>query len=213
MKKVPYALIVLALLWVVLVSWSCDSKCPPSVTVEADAILIGFEDQSEIELSKGTPKFKEISDEAITILQSPFVAVEEAALPDYLEEVKLDSKFVEIRFAKPAKVPISRHVDKEDRDRYLTTEEGCRVLELTSAVFVFTGEYDGLLFEEENYARKWYVWDSKRSFGKLEKLVDAAADERLGLPASGPIFELAADLPSVDSMTIYRFEDPVVITE
>jgi len=213
MKNVPYVSLVLALMCFILVSWSCGPNCPPSVTVEADAILIGFEDRSAIELSKGTPKFKEISDEAIAILQSPFVAVEEATLPDYLEEVKLDSKFVEIGFAKPAEVPISRHVDKEDRDRYLTTEEGCRVLELTSAVFVFTGEYDGLLFEEENYARKWYVWDSKRSFGKLEKLVDAAADEGLGLPASGLIFELAADLPLVDSMTVYRFEDPVVTIE
>ena len=213
MKNVPYVSLVLALMCFVLAFWSCGPNCPPSVTVEADAILIGFEDQSAIELSKGTSKFKEISDEAIAILQSPFVAAEEVASPDNLEKVKRDNKFVEIGFAEPVEVPISRHIDKEDRDRYLTTEEGCRVLELTSAVFVFTGEYDGLLFEEENYAKDWYVWDSKRSFGKLEKLVDAAAREGLGLPASGPTFELAADLPSVDSMTVYRFKDPVVTTE
>lgn len=57
------------------------------------------------------------------------------------------------------------------------TDEGevYRILELTSAIFVFTGEYRRLVLCGP-YGTEWPEWGmlgSRRSFGNLEDMVDA----------------------------------------
>ena len=158
--------------WCVAPQYSSSGSLVPIVDVEADFVMVGFEDQSTIELTKGTSEFEAISAEAIAVFQGIYVAVEMVARPDEMETIKRDSKFVQIRFDQPVKVSISKLVQEEDKDRFLYDEAGYKVVELTSAVFVFTGEDAGLIFDEAADGTWWYVSESKRIFDWLEDMVD-----------------------------------------
>jgi len=151
----------------VLLGASCGPDIP-EIDVEADFITAGFEDHSTIELNKGSPGFTEINDEAIRIYQNIFGAYEELVGPDYLEEIiKYNNKFVEIGFIEPVSVTT-----------YTDEGEVYRVFELTSAIFVFAGEYAlrGCVLNgppPTAESSDWGVYESRRSFGNLEKMVDA----------------------------------------
>ena len=151
----------------ILLGASCGPEIP-EIDIEADSITVGFEDHSTIELTKGSPEFTEINDEAIRIHQNICDAVEEEVPTDYLEEiVKYNNKFVEIEFTDPPSVTT-----------YTDEGEVYRIFELTSAVFVLTGEYgfarcvlDGPTPTAES--PEWGVYESRRSLGNLERMVDA----------------------------------------
>jgi len=58
------------------------------------------------------------------------------------------------------------------------TDEGevYRILDSPSVVFVFTGEYTGFVLCAPTLPTEWPEWGvlvSRRSFGNLEKMVDA----------------------------------------
>jgi hypothetical protein len=144
-----------------LVINACDSS-GPEIEIEADFITAGFEDHSTIELTKGSPEFKEINDEAIRIYQNICGIYEELVSPDYLEVIKYDNKFVEIEFIEPVSVTT-----------YTDEGEVYRILELTSAIFVFTGECAGYPLHKGITTLEWGVYGSRRSFGNLENMVDA----------------------------------------
>ena len=129
----------------VLLGASCGPEIP-EIDVQADFITVGFEDHSTIELAKGST---------------------ELVGPDYLEVIKNDNKFVEIEFIEP--VSVTTYTDEGDV---------YRVFELTSAIIVFTGTYglgrcvlNGPPPTAES--SDWGVYESRRSFDKLEKMVDA----------------------------------------
>jgi hypothetical protein len=161
--SVAFAAIVSA---AVLLGASCGLRIP-EIDVEADFITVGFEDHSTMELTRGSTEFEEINDEAIRIYQNIWSIYEELVGPDYLEVIKNDNKFVEIEFIEP--VSVTTYTDEGDV---------YRVFELTSAIIVFTGTYGlgrcvlngPLPTEESSY---WGVYESRRSFDKLEKMVDA----------------------------------------
>jgi hypothetical protein len=153
-----------------LVISACDSSGPeiPEIEVEADFITVGFEDHSTIELTKGSPEFTEINDEAIRIYQNIFSGYECVVGPEeIIEEIKYNNKFVEIEFIEP--VSVTTYTDEGDV---------YRVFELTSAIIVFTGEY-GLgrcVLNGPPPTAEWSKWgvdESRRSFSNLEKMVDA----------------------------------------
>ena len=144
---------------------ACDSSGPeiPELEIEADFITVGFEDHSTIELTKGSPEFEEINDEAIRIYQNICDTMEELVGPDYLEEIiKYNNKFVEIELIEPVTVTT-----------YTNEGEVYKILELKSAIFVFTGEYAGFVLTTPQPAIDWAVLGSRRSFGNLEKMADA----------------------------------------
>jgi len=150
----------------ILLGASCGPDIP-EIEVEADFITVGFEDHSTIELTKGSPDFKEINDEAIRIYQNIWSIYEELVGPDYLEVIKNDNKFVEIELIEPVSVTT-----------YTGEGDVYRIFELTSAIFVFTGTYglgrcvlNGPPPAAES--SDWGVYESRRSFGNLEKMVDA----------------------------------------
>jgi hypothetical protein len=149
-----------------LVISACDSSGPeiPEIEIEADFITVGFEDHSTIELTKGSPEFKEINDEAIRIYQNICDIYEELVLPFYIEEIKYDNKFVEIELIEPVSVTT-----------YTDEGEVYRILELTSAIFVFTGQYGfaGCILHQGLTTEEWGVYGSRRSFSNLENMVDA----------------------------------------
>jgi hypothetical protein len=169
MKNIIAIFLSMLILCSALVISACNSSGPeiPEIEIEADFITVGFEDHSTIELTKGSPEFKEINDEAIRIYQNIFSIYEELVGPDYLEVIKNDNEFVEIELIEP--VSVTTYTDEGDV---------YRVFELTSAIFVFTGKH--------GFARcvlngppptaewsDWGVYESRRSFGSLEKMVDA----------------------------------------
>jgi len=147
-----------------LVISACDSSKPeiPVIEVEADFITVGFEDHSTIELTKGSPEFKEINDEAIRIYQNICRIAEELIGPEYIEEIKYNNKFVEIELTEPVSVTT-----------YTNEGEVYRILELTSAIFVFTGEYARFVLHKGLTTPEWGVYGSRRSFRNLDKMVDA----------------------------------------
>jgi len=148
----------------VLLGASCKPEIP-EIDIEADFITVGFEDHSTIELTKGSPEFEEINDEAIRIYQNICDIMEELILPDYLEEIKYNNKFVEIELIEPVSVTT-----------YTDEGEVYRILELTSAIFVFTGVYAGYPLHKGLTTPEWPEWGvygSRRSFGNLENMVDA----------------------------------------
>jgi hypothetical protein len=147
-----------------LVISACDSS-EPEIEIEADFITVGFEDHSTIELTKGSPEFKEINDEAIRIYQGISQTAEELLGPENVEEIKYDNKFVEIELIEP--VIVTTYTDEG---------EVYKTLELTSAIFVFTGEYAGFVLDEAFTTAEWPEWvclGSRRSFRNLDKMVDA----------------------------------------
>lgn len=168
MKNITAIFLSALILCSALVISACDSSGPeiPELEVEADFITVGFEDHSTIELTKGSPEFKEINDEAIRIYQNICDTMEEVVGPDYLEEIiKYNNKFVEIEFIEPVSVTT-----------YTNEGEVYKILELTSATFVFTGEYAGFVLDGPPPTAEWPKWGvlgSRRSFGNLEKMVDA----------------------------------------
>ena len=146
----------------VLLGASCGPEIPE---IEADFITVGFEDHSTIELTKGSPEFEEINDEAIRIYQNICGIYEELVPPEYIEEMKYDNKFVEIELIEPVSVTT-----------YTDEGEVYRIFELTSAIFVFTGEFAGCVLDGPPPTAEWPDWGvywSGRSFGNLEKMVDA----------------------------------------
>ena len=148
----------------ILLGASCGPDIP-EIEVEADFITVGFEDHSTIELAKGSAEFTEINDEAIRIYQNICDTMECLVIPDYLEVVKYDNKFVEIEFIEPVSVTT-----------YTDEGEVYKILELTSAIFVFTGEYAGYPLNKGLTTAEWPEWGvlgSRRSFSNLEKMVDA----------------------------------------
>jgi hypothetical protein len=147
-----------------LVISACNSS-GPEIDIEADFITVGFEDHSTIQLTKRSPEFKEINDEAVRIYRDICDTMECLVIPDYLEVVKYDNKFVEIEFIEPVSVTT-----------YTDEGEVYKILELTSAIFVFTGEYAGYPLNKGLTTAEWPEWGvlgSRRSFDKLEKMVDA----------------------------------------
>jgi len=163
MRNILPIFLSVVILCTVLVTGACDSS-EPEVEIEADFITVGFEDHSTIQLTKGSPEFKEINDEAIRIYQDIFLTAECLIGSEYIEEIKYNNKFVEIEFIEPVVVTT-----------YSDQGEVYKTLELTSAMFVFTGEYarhvldEGLTTVE---SPDWGMFLSRRSFGNLEKMVD-----------------------------------------
>jgi hypothetical protein len=166
---------ILILLVVVLAAFICaaillGASCGPEIPeleVEADFITVGFEDHSTMELTKGSPEFKETNDEAIRIYQNICGIYEELVPPEYIEEIKYDNKFVEIELIEPVSVTT-----------YTDEGEVYRIFELTAAIFVFTGKYGfaGCVLNGPPPTSEWSDWGvywSTRSFGNLEKMVDA----------------------------------------
>jgi len=148
----------------VLLGASCKPEIP-EIDIEADFVTVGFEDHSTMELTKGSPEFKEINDEAIRIYQNICDTIEELVPADYLEEIKYNNKFVQIEFIEPPSVTA-----------YTDEGEIYRILKLTSATFVFTGEYAGFVLDKGLTTPEWPEWavlGSRRSFGNLENMVDA----------------------------------------
>jgi hypothetical protein len=152
----------------VISACNCSGPDIPEIDVEADFITAGFEDHSTMELNKGSPEFTEINDEAIRIYQNIFGANEELVPPDYLEEiVKHNNKFVQIGFTQS--VSVTTYTDEGDV---------YRIFELTSAIFVFAGEFGlrGCVLNgppPTAQSSDWGVYESRRSFSNLEKMVDA----------------------------------------
>ena len=149
-----------------LVISACNSSEPeiPEIDIEADFITAGFEDHSTIELTKGSPESEEINDEAVRIYQNICDTMECVLGSENVEEIKYDNKFVEIEFIEPLSVTT-----------YTDEGEVYRILELTSAIFVFTGkyEYEGCILHQGLTTEEWGILGSRRSFGNLEKMVDA----------------------------------------
>ena len=168
MKNITAVFLSALILCSALVISACNSSTPEIPEIEADFITVGFEDHSTIELTKGSPEFKEINDEAIRIYQNICDTMEELVGPDYLEEIiKYNNKFVEIELIEPVSVTT-----------YTDEGEVYRIFELTSAIFVFTEKYgfagcvlDGPTPTAES--PEWGVYESRRSFGNLENMVDA----------------------------------------
>jgi hypothetical protein len=169
MKNINAIFLSALILCSALVINACNSSGPeiPELEVEADFITVGFEDHSTIELTKGSPEFTEINDEAIRIYQNIFSGYECVVGPEEIEEIKYNNKFVEIEFIEP--VSVTTYTDEGDV---------YRVFELTSAIIVFTGEY-GLgrcVLNGPPPTAEWSDWgvyESRRSFSNLEKMVDA----------------------------------------
>ncbi len=165
MKNISRLFLSALILCSILAMCACASE--PEIEIEADFIIVGFEDHTTIELTKGSPQFKQISDEAIRICQGVDSGIEELVLPQVIEEIKYNNKFVEIGFIEPVSVTTSFWIPYDD---------GYRTFKLTSALVVFTGEYAWhILPGPKPDFEFWGVWDSQRSFGNLEKMVDALA--------------------------------------
>jgi hypothetical protein len=147
----------------ILLGASCGPDIP-EIDVEGDSITVGFEDHSTIQLTRDSPEFEEINDEAIMIYQNICDTVEEEVPADYLEEIKYNNKFVEIEFVEPPSVTT-----------YTDEGEVYAILDCRRAIFVFTGEFAGYVLCGP-YGTEWPsygVGGSRRSFDKLEKMVDA----------------------------------------
>ena len=71
---------------------------PPTVDVDADYVLVGFDDNSTITLDKGTTEFEDIADEAMRLYQHVGSPTECYFGLKEIEAIKLDNKFVEIGF-------------------------------------------------------------------------------------------------------------------
>ncbi len=176
MKK----LITVMILVMVLILTSCGS---PRVDLDADYILVGFGDGSIITLDKGTTEFAEISAEAIRVYQHVDTATECYFGPDEIEAIKRDNKFVEIGFDEIVEILTSVHIsdlEEEIRDKHgrKTTEDGYIISELKSALFPFSGEYEGhVLYRPEERYSAWYCFKSSRSFSKLERMAEACLNE------------------------------------
>jgi len=167
MKNITAIFLSALMLCSALVISACNSSTPeiPEIEVEADFITAGFEDHSTTELTRGSPEFKEINDEAIRIYQNICDIMEELVGPDYIEVIKYNNKFVEIELIEPVSVTT-----------YTDEGEVYRILELTSAIFVFTGEYAGYPLHKGLTTPEWPEWGvygSRRSFRNLENMVDA----------------------------------------
>jgi hypothetical protein len=160
MRNVTAIFLSVLILCSALVISACDSSEPE---IEADFITVGFEDHSTMELTKGSPEFKEINDEAIRIYRDICDTMEEEVPPDYLERIKYNNKFVEIEFVEPPSVTL-----------YTDEGEVYGILNCSDAIFVFTGEFAGLVLCGP-CGTEWPWWGvlgSRRSFSNLEKMID-----------------------------------------
>jgi hypothetical protein len=148
-----------------MVIGACGSSGPDIPEIDADFITVGFEDHNTIELTKGFPEFEEINDEAIRIYQNICDTMECVLSSENVEEIKYDDKFVEVELIEPVSVTT-----------YTNEGEVYKILELISAIFVFTGEYAGFVLDGPPPTAEWPEWGilgSRRSFGNLENMVDA----------------------------------------
>jgi len=167
MKNITAIFLSALILCSALVIGACDSSGPeiPEIEIEADFITAGFEDHSTMQLTKGSPEFKEINDEAIRIYQNICDTMEELVGPDYLEEIiKYNNKFLDIEFIEPPSVTT-----------YTDEGEVYKILDCQRVIFVFTGEYAGCVLCGP-FGTEWpdfAVLGSRRSFGNLDKMVDA----------------------------------------
>ena len=162
----PILLSALILCSALLIS-ACNSSGPeiPEIEIEADFITVGFEDHSTIQLTKGSPEFKQVNDEAIRIYQNICDTMECTLGPGNVEEIRYDNKFVEIEFIEPVSVTT-----------YTDEGEVYKILDSPSVTFVFTGEYAGFVLCAPTLPTEWPEWGilgSRRSLGDLEKMVDA----------------------------------------
>ena len=150
-------LMTLIVLFMVLFLISCG---PPQAEVEADSVLVGFEDGSVVTLEKGTTGFEEIAEEAIRVYQHVGLSTECYFGTGEIEAIKRDNKSVEIKFDDIVEIPTSVRVndlEEEIRDKHgrKTTEDGFIIGELKSALFPLTGELKGhVLYRPEERYRK-----------------------------------------------------------
>jgi hypothetical protein len=170
------ATIIIEIIVTILFITSCGR--PPLVDVDADYVLVGFEDNYVIALDKDMTEFKEIADEAIRVYQYSGLPTECYFGSEEIERIKLDNRFVEIGFDEAIDVPTSQNVNDleiEIRDNLgrKTTEEGYIISELISALFTFSGEYEGLvLYRPDERYPVWYCFKSSRGFSKLERMAN-----------------------------------------
>ena len=175
MKKV-----ILGLLLVMILLISCG---PPPAGINADYVVVGFEDNTTISLDKGITEFKEIADEAIKVYQHVGVAAECYFGPEEIEDIKRDNYFIEIGFNEVVEIPTSVRVndlEEEIKDKHgrKITEGGYIISELLAAIFPLKGEYKGhVLYRSQERYLTWYCFKSSRGFGKLESMVNALKPE------------------------------------
>jgi hypothetical protein len=144
---------------------SASDSSEPEIEIEADFFTVGFEDHSTIQLTKGSPEFKEINDEAIRIYQGICDQVEKLLGLEQVEDIKYSDKFVEMEFIEPPVVTT-----------YTDQGEVYKILDVPSVIFVFTGEHAGFILCETTTTAEWPEWAvlvSRRSFGNLGKMVNA----------------------------------------
>jgi hypothetical protein len=142
-----------------------SDSAEPEIEIEADFITVGFEDHSTIQLTKGSPEFKEINDEAIRIYQGICDQVEKLLGLKQVEQIKYSDKFVKMEFIEPPVVTT-----------YTDQGEVYKILDVPSVIFVFTGEHAGFVLCGAGTTVEWPEWAvlvSRRGFRNLEKMVNS----------------------------------------
>ena len=83
---------------------------------------------------------------------------------------------MEIKFQEAVKIPISLRVQREEREKKLTTKEGYYIVELESFLIPFEGKYSGHFFVKKGGKESWYCFRYKTELDKLKSLVKTSAE-------------------------------------
>ena len=163
---------------VVLAICSCQSNSGPEFQtgIEPDRITIGYNGRT-INVEKDTMQFQVIADEAMRVFQAIDMPHEEQIIPEHLDSMIPNYKYLEMEFFNPIDITISRFIEDEDRDRYRTNEDHYHIVEVLTAIFVFDKEYSSDVLSLRKNHEDWDVWGSKRSFEELEALVDELLEQ------------------------------------
>lgn len=165
-KKVIFAVLI-TLIYLNIFCCMKHSEPESLKGVDPDFIVIGLKGNTK-QLTKGTHQFSDISDETLKCFQGIYVPAETILSFQEIDTIKNTEKYVEIVFTNSESIKVSRLICEGKQ---------FETVRLSSALFLFTGDYDDhviWLYPDFSF---WNVWASKRSFSKLEEMSDLILGE------------------------------------
>ncbi len=164
MVVVKFILLTAVVLCIVPGLLSCGSEpesVPEEVAIEADSIIVGFGGGTDnLVLTKGTPEFESISHESLRIVRGRSGGGGADLTLEYVEQEKLEHKFVEIQFREP--------VIFKDNPRSPSVD---RSVPISHVILLVTPE-PAIFYSLPSRQSPWVATTSRYSFCYLERLVD-----------------------------------------
>ncbi len=152
---------VLSVLVLLLITACGELVTPTPKPIDVDKVerLTVYSKGGEEIVRPADRKFTELAKQLLATLPSLNLPAGCVFSENEVSAMRGKERLVELLFKAPERVTIGELIPKEERERIPTDEQGFRVLEVKTAIFVLSGEYRGHVFlPADGKSPTWGCW-------------------------------------------------------